>query len=536
MTPARQTTLADWLAFSALAFLALFPALRAGNSDFIYADASRHAMDGVFVRDALAELPLSQPYEWAKEYYLRSPALGIGRYPPLVALIQAPFYELIGVCPLAGRLAGSLVWLGGLLFLYETARARMGRAGAVTSAAAIAAAPASVLWGSDVMLELPAIAFLMAGGYLYLRYLDHGGRLTLAAAAAIICLAGWVKQPAVLLLVAVVIHLLICRGFSGKTLREYLPAVTAGLILLVPLAILTIKFGDANVAIVKGLGRSFPFWSFDNWAYYLRQVPRWYVGWPLTVICVLGIPAALRQSSARRDGLFFALWAAVFYVFFTLVGLKSWRLAMLWMPAFGWFAGLGISVAVRRASAALSWAPVAAGFLAVTFTFGSAVKNSVPRGNEIASVAQVSLMHRPERILYVGPQNGTFIFAIRALSGTDRPTVIRDSKVFYHDFIAKELGRVEEGLSYDQIRAITERIAPDVVVFERSDKTEGEPPAAVRLFSEYLKSADFDGIAVIRRNARGWDSESFEVFKYIGLRKPGEIPIPMPGVGMDLEL
>lgn len=536
MTAARNTTFADWLAFAVLAVLALFPVLRAGNSDFIYADASRHAMDGVFLRDAAAALPLAHPYQWAKEYYLKSPALGIGRYPPLMAVIQVPFYAVMGVCPLAGRLAGGLVWLMGLTFFYETARSRMGRAGAIAAAAGIAAAPASMLWGSDVMLELPAIGFLLSGAYLYLGYMEKGGRLRLAAAVGVMALAGWVKQPAVLVLVAVSIHLAIYRGVSRDVLREYIPALSVALVLLAPLAAITAAFGDANVAIVKGVGRTFPVWSVLNWLYYIMCIPRWYLGWPLTIVAVVGLPVLFGERSGRRDWVFFALWAAVFYIFFTLVGLKSWRLAMLWMPALGWFAGIGIGAAIRRARPALTWAPAAAGVVAVAGTFVLSARSFAPRGGEIASVAQVALMHSPDRILYVGPQNGTFIFAIRALSGVDRPTVIRDSKVFYHDFIAKELGRVEDVLSMEQIRGIAARVSPDIVVLETSDATEGEAPAAIQVFRGYLRSDDFEKIATIRRKVPGWDSESFELFRYVGPRQPCEIAIPMPGVGMDLTL
>ncbi|MEJ0072307.1 MAG: hypothetical protein WDO24_30490 [Pseudomonadota bacterium] len=67
------------------------------HGDFWWSDVPRHALNGVFVRDLIADLPLSDPVGYAMQYYLRYPALTILFYPPLFYLFSAPFFALFGV-------------------------------------------------------------------------------------------------------------------------------------------------------------------------------------------------------------------------------------------------------------------------------------------------------------------------------------------------------------------------------------------------------------------------------------------------------
>src|SRR5215831_6073218 len=67
------------------------------SGDFWWSDVPRHALNGVFVRDLIADLPLSDPVGYATQYYLRYPALTILFYPPLFYALSAPFFAVFGV-------------------------------------------------------------------------------------------------------------------------------------------------------------------------------------------------------------------------------------------------------------------------------------------------------------------------------------------------------------------------------------------------------------------------------------------------------
>ena len=93
----RESTV--WL-IAGLLVLAVVALLFAGaphGGAFYWSDAPRHALNGVFVKDLLLDLPLDDPAGYAYRYYAQYPALTILFYPPLFYAISAPFYALLGV-------------------------------------------------------------------------------------------------------------------------------------------------------------------------------------------------------------------------------------------------------------------------------------------------------------------------------------------------------------------------------------------------------------------------------------------------------
>jgi|GEM_PF-5614530 len=537
MNTESRATLFDWAVFAALAAMALAPALVLGDSDFTYSDASRHAMDGVFVLDAIRELLIAPPLEWAKKYYATSPALGMGRYPPLLAVVEVPFYAALGVRPIAGRLACGLLWLAGLAFFYETARGVMGRGAGAFAAAALGAGPLSVRWACDVMLELPATAFLLAAAYFYMRYLGEGGRGRLTWALVLVAVGGWTKQPAAILIAAVVAHFGLVRRRFGRPLEDMVPGIILAAAFLVPLAALSTVFGRANLSLVGGAGRAFPSASIANWTYYIKGIGHSYLGWPLTVAMGAGVLMSVAGRGPRGAG-FFGLWAAVFYLFFSALGYKSARLNMFWTPGLAFFAGAGLWRILEGAPAWRKFAAGAAGVLAVVATYDEGFFELPRPGAPLYETAAKGLAFSPKRIFYVGEENGTFVFRVRQLAGRERPTVVRDSKVLYVDVIQRELGRAEKAWTVGDLREAMARISPEVVVVERL-AAPGEPrPRAVGLFLEYVQGSDFEEVSTVtaRRHGSKRATQFFDIYLYQGRRNPGTFDIPMPGVGTELTI
>ena len=53
-------------------------------------DMPRYLMNGVFLKDALRDLPLQNPIEYSQDYFIQYPALSLGFHPPFLALADEP--------------------------------------------------------------------------------------------------------------------------------------------------------------------------------------------------------------------------------------------------------------------------------------------------------------------------------------------------------------------------------------------------------------------------------------------------------------
>ena len=94
----EASTAMVWVAAFAIVVVVALLFLQAPHGGaFYWSDAPRHALNGVFVKDLLLDLPLDDPAGYAYRYYAQYPALTILFYPPLFYAISAPFYALLGV-------------------------------------------------------------------------------------------------------------------------------------------------------------------------------------------------------------------------------------------------------------------------------------------------------------------------------------------------------------------------------------------------------------------------------------------------------
>jgi len=72
------------------------------GGDFAWSDAPRHALNGAFLKDLIAALPL-HPVAWAESYYLQYPSLSILFYPPLFYVFEAVAFAALGVTQFAAQ-------------------------------------------------------------------------------------------------------------------------------------------------------------------------------------------------------------------------------------------------------------------------------------------------------------------------------------------------------------------------------------------------------------------------------------------------
>jgi hypothetical protein len=285
--------------------------------------------------------------------------------------------------------------------------------------------------------------------------------------------------------------------------------------------------------LLAGDGRLFGPTSPGNWLFYLQQIPRYYLGWGGAIFWAVGVVTLV---GGRRPGgtALWVAWTAVFYLFFSLVGYKTPRLAMFWMPGLAWTAGVGMK---RLADEVGRAGRVLVGAAAVAALIGGAYGGYLilPEYTTTARTAAArALAYAPERMLYVGGGNGSFIFRVRELAGRERPRVVRASKTFYLDNIQSELGGKDVVATVDETRRLMAAISPDIVVRERNDSGLLSLRPAVRALETYLATNDFDPVEEIL------DGEPprpvMDVLFYLGPRQPTVVDVELPGVAIKLEL
>jgi len=152
------------------------------DGGFWWSDAPRHALNGVFLKDALFDFPIDAPKEYAIEYYKQYPALTILFYPPLFPAVESLFYMVFGVHVWIPVLVVMVFYAVTLIFAYKILSRHFDQGMAMILSLIFILLPEMAEWGRQVMLEIHAYAMVLVSVYFYLLYVEENklGRLLLA--------------------------------------------------------------------------------------------------------------------------------------------------------------------------------------------------------------------------------------------------------------------------------------------------------------------------------------------------------------------
>src|ERR1039457_109494 len=123
---------------------------------FFYNDEMYHAMGGVFFRDALVDLPLRHPLQYAYEYYAKYPAIAIPHWPPLFHFVEGVAFLVFGLSPWVSRLTVLGFTLLGVYFWYRIAGTVGPSYQAFWSGLILVCLPDILVYERVTMLEIPA--------------------------------------------------------------------------------------------------------------------------------------------------------------------------------------------------------------------------------------------------------------------------------------------------------------------------------------------------------------------------------------------
>jgi len=448
-------------------FLSFLTSPRAG--DFWWSDAPRHAMDGVFYYDLACSLPLVHLKQWAMNYYIQYPATTVLFYPPLFAWVEALFFSVFGVSHNTAQLTVSAFLLATASGAYFLARRWVARVAALSTALLLIGTPTMALWGRQVMLEIPAFAFLMWSTYFFFRYLDSAKAGDLYWVVGFVLAATYTKQSTVFIAVVYLLTLSVVHRRTLFQRREVWRSAALFCVGIAPLALFTWFWGRLNVQ--QAMGGS---WvensrtTLSGWFYVARQWPR-QVGWAvLALALVYAAGATLRKEwrLPRPAGFFFAAWVLTGYVFFTLIALKLERYTIFLIFPLVFFSVLAI---VRVLPGKV--APFAAVVVAVSIFANTLFRDHVPHVSGYRTAAQYVCSIAPPNsvILFSGLRDGSFVFNIRALPQCKDLSVIRSDKLLLMVQGGRRMFGVKElGVSEDELNNLVGRYGVRYVVLEPS--------------------------------------------------------------------
>jgi 4-amino-4-deoxy-L-arabinose transferase-like glycosyltransferase len=438
------------------------------SGDFSWSDAPRHALNGAFMKDLLAQGHFVDFRQYAEHYYLQYPALTIGFYPPLFSLALACFYAAFGVSHFVAQACVSFFHFGLGLAAYLLARRWLSPCQALGAALLLMWVPEIAFWGRQVMLDVPAICWLLFSTVFFLKYLDNVEPRFLYVSSFLLVCALYTKQTLVYMLLVFLISLVLRLQKEVFKHREIWRAGVAIIAALVPLGILTYYFGHPSWAQVVGFDDlDIPRYKLEAWAYYALQLPQ-QLGWPLFLaVCASALACLFGYGRRFRDPdtPFLFTWLAVGYVFFSAIGLREARHDMSILFPATIFAVLFVSRSISLVAQPIV-TNLAVLILAVSTLFYSLFYRPVPFIGGYAEAAHWVSTQAPERsvILFSGQRDGTFIFDLRADQPKKGVSVLRADKILLKLAIKREFGVEDRHLSKEDILKILQNCSVRYVV------------------------------------------------------------------------
>jgi len=434
---------------------------------FSWSDSPRHALNGAFVLDLIKTAPFDDPAGFAYHYYSQYPALTILFYPPLFSFLLAPFYALFGISQETALFTVFISYCFFACGIFYLARMWFQPFIAFGVAVILACSPEVMFWGRQVMLEIPAFAFLVWSIYFLIRHMRSERIFFLYLSMALLVLAAYTKISVIFVIMAYVIALLQSRGFSLFRDKHSYLILAISTIGMMPLIYLTLNFGQANIQSAAGISDSLVSrHSLQGWLWYAREIPA-QIGWPafMAVLCGLCLFLLWERSKIQlmRRNLFFVSFFIIGYLFFSAIDLKEARHSIYLLLPLVLFIGLTSNMLEQRKAGTgmVFVGTVAFATIVVTILF-----RPVHYVDGYKNVVNFVSERAPENsnILFSGYRDGAFIFNMRAHSNRPDISIIRADKLLLRVSVRRSLGVEEKQYDIPEISNQINKLAIHYVV------------------------------------------------------------------------
>jgi hypothetical protein len=499
-------TIRRWLLLlAAILLVCIIIARDIHTGEFDYnVDEAQHAVTGLFVADALHDLPIRHPVQYAYRYYAQYPAVAILHWPPLFYLFEGVSFMLFGPSVVSARLT---VIFFAVVLLYQwflLVEELQDSYTAAVCTAVLGLLPTMLVFEKTIMLEIPSLALGVAVIRHWIQYVQEGRRGSLFAfgfwlVAALLC-----KQTSVYLLVFCLFTVLATKRWD-RILRRDLFWV-AGIVVALAGPFLALMLLLQGNAVANDLG-SHRMTGIGRVTYYARTLPATFSP-ALLALAVLGLLLA-RKWNIRGQATMMVCWIVAGYVTFSFFGQRESRFAIYWFPPLVYFAVGLLTAFFQRPKLRWAMRGVAAVLVAVVaLPAWSQQRPYISGYKDIAS--QLVNQYHAGIVLFDGRVPGNFVFYMRALDPKRHFVVLR--KLLYADDIRPGQNSEELLHSREQLVDVFRRDGIRfVVVSENSPLRFG----VQRILREQLQSDQFQllGRFPISSNEANWKGERLLLYE-----------------------
>jgi 4-amino-4-deoxy-L-arabinose transferase-like glycosyltransferase len=509
---------APWLAAVPITLIVLYYFLTsptAGN--FWWYDSSRHAMNGVFLRDMLVEGGLFNPVSFAKTYYQQYPAVNIGFYPPFFYISSVPMLLLFGASHAVSQAVVALYTLVLGAIIHLICRRGMDALSATLAAlCALALAPVA-LWSRQVQLDVPAAAVYFLTAYALIRHLENGRQSWMWVASVALGI-GMLTRVQGVFLVPVWLLFMFARSYPQRPsfMSRALATALAGAIAL-PAVLMVAYFQQVNKALATATPGMPELWTLDNWTWYAERLPE-QLGWPALALTLAGLGATAWLGAKRRWPLALQVLMACAicaWGFFTVVSNKDPRFNLpgtLFLFVLSAYAIMHVSALGGK---------VALAALAAWLLFQLSITPPVPTVDGFAEAALAAQAATPRHgnVLISAHRDGSFIYDLRTTGNRRDIGVRRGDKLFVEMHIMRTLGIRDRQLDKDAIVALLDH--EKVVTVVSQPGYLGDQPS-MRNFQQLLDEGRYyRKVKTVPLSGKtGRDEKALIIYTRTGLAEP----------------
>jgi 4-amino-4-deoxy-L-arabinose transferase-like glycosyltransferase len=398
-------------------------------------DSPRYANGACMMRDWMLSGNYLHPVAFAQENYAQYPGFNIPFHPPGYPGLLGTLYLITGVSYFWGRaFIAACLALSGCFAFAVSRRLGVGAAGAWAGALLLITLPEIACWSRDMMSEVPALMFLLAGSLAFLTWVRTRRPVYVWLAFGLAEFAFFSRVTSAGVLPAWFLFLAV----SGRKRRLVSAHLIAAAVLFLAVNVAWVKFALSYSELERPYRAANVAWqvgrfSWANMAYYPAHLPEM-VGWGTLAAAAVGAAFAARSGRYSRAGLFWLAWLASYFAFQWALAVHEPRYFLFALPA---LPGLAACLFRRRNPAAgRRW--LAPGLTAAALAVNVVLICRLPGGlvGYDAVAADLARQDKPGNVLMACWEDQELIFRYRAcappaqrmLYRSDRTLAIRAAK------------------------------------------------------------------------------------------------------------
>ena len=453
------------------------------DEDFWWTDSASFALNGELVRDYLASALGSNPLQFAADWYLHYPALSISLYPPIFPLAEALMFSVFGFSHAAAQATVTIFAAAATSGLYLVTRKAVGMPLAIGATLLLFITPEMLRWSRQIVMEVPALAFLLLAAAALLHYQATRIDKWLLASVGATLLAAYTKQAALFVAPAFAAALLIEQKYSLLRNKSAWIALGLGLLGLVPLGVFTFLYAMENINIAFGpttgtLG--YDRLSVQGLLAYGRSLPDIVGVIPLIGSCgylSLLLMKGWGSISERRLTVLMSAWFVIDYLLVSITADFETRYAtFLTVPP------VVLTILLLARLVRPVYAQIAALAICAAVFLTTVMASPVPRCGGYAEAARFvqSESNPDEIVMFHGKESKSFIFSLRVRAAQAKLSVLRSDKLLVRYSIVREWGITDRGLSVQEIDALIDEFGIRLLVLQPDFWTDQPSMAALQ--------------------------------------------------------